>query len=52
MRSTEVISFIFGADLTALTKKSGEICPIDVGYYRRRVSVECTNSFATDKLAT
>ena len=31
--ATEVIPFLFGANLTALTKKSGGIRPIAVGYY-------------------
>ena len=31
--ATEVIPFLFEANLTALTKKSGEIYPIAVGDY-------------------
>ena len=50
--ATDVIPFLFGANLTALTKKSGGIRPIAVGYYWRRLSAKCANSFATNKLAT
>ena len=50
--ATEVIPFLFGANLTALTKKSGGIRPIAVGYYWRRLSAKCANLFATNKLAT
>ena len=50
--ATEVIPFLFGANLTALTKKSGGIRPIAVDYYWRRLSAKWANSFATNKLAT
>ena len=47
-----VSQILFEANLTALTRKSGEIRPIAVGYYWLRLSVKCANSFATVKLAT
>ena len=50
--ATEIIPFLFEANLTALTKKSGKIRPIAVRYYWLRLSAKCANSFATDKLAT
>ena len=50
--ATEVIPFLFGANLTALTKKSGGIRPIAGGYYWRRLSAKCANSFATNKFAS
>ena len=48
----EVIPFLFGANLTALTKKSGGIRSIAVGYYWRRLLDKYVNSCATDNLAT
>jgi hypothetical protein len=50
--ATTVIPILFGANLTALTKKSGGIRPIAVGYYWRRLSAKCANTFASAKLAT
>ena len=49
--ATEVIPFLFGVNLIALTKKSGGVRPIAVGYYWRRLSAKCANSFTTNKLA-
>ena len=48
--ATEVIPFLFGANLTALTQSSHGICPIAVGYYWRHLLVKCSYSLATDKL--
>ena len=48
----DVIPILFGANLTALTKKSGGIRPIAVGYYWRRLTAKCANYFASAKLAT
>ncbi len=47
----EATPIIFGANLTALVKKSGGIRPIAVGYYWRRLSAKCANFFASTKLA-
>jgi hypothetical protein len=47
----EIIPILFGGNLTALTKKSGGIRPIAVGYYWRRLTAKCANTFATAKLA-
>ena len=37
---TEVVSFLFGDSLTALTKKTGGLRPIVVGYYWRRLAAK------------
>ena len=47
----DVIPILFGGSLTALTKKSGGIRPIAVGYYWRRLAAKCTNTFASAKLS-
>ena len=52
MSATEVVPFLFEANLTAFTKKSGEICPLAVGYYWHCLSAKCANFFVTNKLAT
>jgi hypothetical protein len=48
----EVVPILFGANLTALVKKSGGIRPIAVGYYWRRLCAKCANYFASSKLAS
>ena len=47
---TEVVPFLFGGSLTALTKKTGGIRPIAVGYYWRRLAAKCANTYASAKL--
>ena len=47
---TEVVPFLCGGSLTALTKKTGGIRPIAVGYYWRRLAAKCVNIFASAKL--
>ena len=49
--TSSIIPIIFGGNLTALNKKSGGIRPIAVGYYWRRLSAKCANTYATTKLA-
>ena len=50
--ATEVIPILFGANLIVLIKKSRAIRPIAVGYYWRRLSAKCANSFAAVKLTS
>ena len=40
------IPVLFGGNLTALMKKSGDIRPIAVGYTWRRIAAKCVNAFA------
>ena len=47
---TEVERFSFGSSLTALTKMTGGICPIAVGYYWRQLAAKCANTSASAKL--
>ena len=47
---SEVVPFLFGGSLTALTKKTGGIRPIAVGYYWRRLAAKCANTYASAKL--
>ena len=49
---TAVKPMLFGSNLIALSKKSGGIRPIAVGYTWRRIAAKCANSFAADRLAT
>ena len=46
----EVVPYLFGGSLTALTKKTGGIRPIAVGYYWRRLTAKCANTFATQEI--
>lgn len=43
---------LFGGNLIALSKKSGGIRPIAVGYTLRRLAAKCANAFASARLAT
>lgn len=47
---TPVAKFLFGANLTALEKKSGGIRPIAVGYVWRRLAAKCAAFAASSKL--
>ena len=47
----EVAPIILGGSLIALTKKSGEISPIAIGYAWRRLAAECANTYAVAELA-
>ena len=49
---SQVVPVLFGANLTALVKKSGGNRSIAVGYYWRRLCAICANYFASNKLAT
>ena len=46
-----IIPILFGRNLTALNKKSGGVRSIAVGYYWRRLTAKCANTYATIKLA-
>ena len=43
---------MFGGSLIALTKKSGDLRPIAIGYTLRRVTAKCANRYAVGKLAS
>lgn len=43
---------LFGGNLIALTKKTGGIRPIAIGYTWRRIAAKCANAFASARLAT
>ena len=45
------VPVLFGGNLTALSKPSGGVRPISVGYYWRRLAAKCANTHATTKLA-
>ena len=47
----EVTPIIFGGSLIALTRKSGGIHPIAIGYAWRRIAAKCANTYAVAKLA-
>ena len=47
----EVSPIIFGGSLIVLTKKSGGIRPIAIGYTLRRLAAKCANTYAVAKLA-
>ena len=42
---------LFGANLIALSKKSGGVRPIAIGYTWRRIAAKCANAFAVTKVA-
>ena len=46
----DVITALFGGNLTALMKKSGSIRPIAVDYTWRRIAAKCFNAFAISSL--
>jgi hypothetical protein len=48
----EIVPYLFGGNLTALVKKTGGIRPIAVGYFWRRLTAKCANTFAAIKLAS
>ena len=48
----EVRPVLFGGSLIALTKKSGDLRPIAIGYTLRRVAAKCANRYAVGKLAS
>jgi hypothetical protein len=48
---TKVRQIFFGGNLIALSKKSGGIRPIAIGYTLRRLVAKCANRYATVKLA-
>ena len=45
-----VTPILFGGNLVALEKKTGDVRPIAIGYTLRRIAAKCANSFATAKL--
>ena len=45
-----VTPILFGGNLVALEKKSGDVRPIAIGYSLRRIAAKCANTFATAKL--
>src|SRR6218665_2563626 len=47
----EVRPILFGGNLIALSKKSGGLRPIAIGYTLRRVAAKCVNRYAVNKLA-
>ena len=47
----DVMSVLFGGNLTALQKKAGGIRPIAVGYTWRRIAAKCANAYDITKLA-
>src|SRR6218665_466487 len=47
----EVRPILLGGNLIALTKKSGGLRPIAIGYTLRRVAAKCANRYAVNKLA-
>ena len=48
----EVRSTLFGGTLFALRKKSGGLRPIVIGYFWRRLSSKCANTFALPRVST
>ena len=46
-----ITRILFGAKLLALTKRSGGIRPIAVGYTWRRIVAKCANAYAISKLS-
>src|SRR5207244_3098153 len=49
--SPEITRILFGARLLALTKRSGGIRPIAVGYTWCRIAAKCANVYAVNKLS-
>ena len=47
----DIKRILFGARLLALTKRSGGIRPIAVGYTWRRIAAKCANFYAVHKLS-
>jgi len=47
----EVSTILFGGNLIALEKKSGDILPIAVGYTWRRIAAKCANSSAVGNIS-
>ena len=47
---SDVISVLFGGNLTALMKRSSGIRPIVVGYMWHRIAAKCVNAFAISSL--
>ena len=47
---SQVISALFGVNLTALVKKSGGIRPFAVDYFWRRLCAKYANNFTSQKL--
>jgi len=49
---SNVAPILFGGRLLALSKKTGGIRPIAIGFTLRRLASKCANSFGTKKLAS
>lgn len=47
---SQVVPVLFGGNLIALEKRSGDVRPIAVGYTWRRIAAKCANTFALSKL--
>jgi len=47
----EVSPVLFGGNLIALEKKTGDIKPIAVGYTLRRIAAKCANAYAASQLS-
>ena len=48
---SEVSLVLFGGNLIALEKKTGDVRPIAVGYTLRRIAAKCANAYAASQLS-
>jgi hypothetical protein len=46
----DIIPILFGGNLTALIKKMGNIRPVAVGYYRRKLAATYANTHPSNRL--